>query len=89
MKAGPMGVADLSDLALLVEVIEAGSITDGAQRCGISRSAASVRITALERHYGLRLLDRRHRGVTPTPAGEALAARGLVLLDGARELEAG
>ncbi|MGW8526495.1 MULTISPECIES: LysR family transcriptional regulator [Nocardiopsidaceae] len=89
MKAGPMGVADLSDLALLVEVIEAGSITDGAQRCGISLSAASVRITALERHYGLRLLDRRHRGVTPTPAGEALAARGLVLLDGARELEAG
>ena len=89
MKAGSTGVADLRDLALLVEVIDAGSITEGAHRCRMSLSAASVRITALERHYGLRLLDRRHRGVSPTPAGEALAARGRILLEEARELEAG
>ena len=78
---------DLRDLTLFVEVVDAGSITAGAERCGLSLSAASVRVSALERRYGLRLLDRRRRGVTPTPAGEALLDRGRGLIEQARDLE--
>lgn len=78
---------DLRDLSLFVAVVEEGSITAGAERCGVSLSAASVRLSALERRHGLRLLDRRRRGVAPTPAGEALAASGRDLLERARDLE--
>ncbi len=82
-----MGPVDLRDLALFVEVVDTGSITAGAQRRSLSLSAASARVNALERHFGLRLLDRGGRGVTPTPAGELLADQGRGLLEQARELE--
>lgn len=63
---------DFTDLRLLVAVIEAGSITAGAERTGLSLPSASARIRGLEQQAGVQLLARGARGVRPTPAGERL-----------------
>lgn len=64
---------DLTDLRLFLAVVEAGSITRGAADVGLSLPAASERLRDMEASGGVRLLERGRRGVTPTPAGEALA----------------
>jgi DNA-binding transcriptional LysR family regulator len=68
---------DLVSLRLYVGVIDAGSLTAGAERFGISLAAASKRIAELEHHCGLPLLLRSKRGVQPTPAGQALHAHAI------------
>ena len=63
---------DLVTLRLFVAVLDAGSLTAGADRFGISLPAASKRIAELEQHCGTALLQRGQRGVTATPNGQAL-----------------
>ncbi len=63
---------DLVTLRLYVAVVDAGSLTAGAERFGISLAAASTRIAELERHCAAPLLMRSKRGVQPTPAGQTL-----------------
>lgn len=63
---------DLVDLELIDAVAETGSITHGAARARLSLPAASGRIGALERAWGVTLFDRGRRGVTLTPAGQLL-----------------
>lgn len=63
---------DPFDLQLFVAVVEAGSLTAGAQACSLSLAAASTRIAALEHRVGTRLLARAKNGTTPTDAGVAL-----------------
>ncbi|KQT11327.1 LysR family transcriptional regulator [Ramlibacter sp. Leaf400] len=63
---------DLVTLRLLVAVIDAGSLTAGADRFGISLAAASKRISELEQHCGVTLLQRSQRGVTATAAGQTV-----------------
>jgi len=59
----------LVDLQLFVNVIDAGSMTGGAERSHLSLSAASTRIKQLEENSGARLLVRGSRA-NATPAGE-------------------
>jgi DNA-binding transcriptional LysR family regulator len=63
---------DLTDLRLFVHVAEAASITHGATRSNMALASASERIRAMEDALGAPLLERKHRGVHPTPAGTAL-----------------
>jgi DNA-binding transcriptional LysR family regulator len=63
---------DLTDLRLFVEVTAAGSITAGAAKINLALAAASTRIRLLEERLGVALLERRARGVVPTPAGMTL-----------------
>jgi DNA-binding transcriptional LysR family regulator len=63
---------DLIDLQLFLHVVEAGSITGGATRAHLSLASSSERIQNMEETLGVPLLLRGRRGVTPTPAGEAL-----------------
>jgi DNA-binding transcriptional LysR family regulator len=63
---------DLVDLQLFLHVVEAGSITGGATRAHLSLAACSERIQSMEETLGVPLLLRGRRGVSPTPAGEAL-----------------
>jgi DNA-binding transcriptional LysR family regulator len=63
---------DLVSLRLYVAVVDAGSLTAGADRFGISLAATSKRIAELEQHCGTALLQRGQRGVTTTPLGQAL-----------------
>lgn len=64
---------DLVDLRLVVNVVEAASITHGAARSGMTLASASERIRDMELVLGAPLFERRRRGVIPTPAGTALA----------------
>lgn len=64
---------DLPDLRLFLAVLEAGSITAGAERAHLSLAAASERLRAMEDHAGIALLERLPKGIRPTAAGEALA----------------
>lgn len=79
--------AELRDLALFVAVVTEGSITAGAQQLDLSLSAASARISALERDHGLTLLHRGRRGVTPTHAGRVLAEHARRVIAESAELE--
>ena len=71
---------DLTDLRLFCDVVEAGSITAGAERSALALAAASTRIRHMEAALGAELLTRSRQGVTPTPAGRMLVkhARGLL-----------
>jgi len=71
---------DLTDLRLFCDVVEAGSITAGAERSALALAAASTRIRHMEAALGAELLTRSRQGVTPTPAGRMLLkhARGLL-----------
>lgn len=64
---------DLTDLRLFLAVVDAGSITHGAAEVGLSLPAASERLRDMEANGDVKLLERGRRGVSPTPAGEALA----------------
>ncbi|MGE8682150.1 MAG: LysR substrate-binding domain-containing protein [Achromobacter marplatensis] len=77
---------DLTDLALFLHVVQAGSITHGAARANLALAAASARIRNLEASLGAPLLERRRQGVTPTPAGQKLAAHARVMLAQAERL---
>lgn len=63
---------DLASLRLFVAVLDAGSLTAGAQRFGISVAAASKRMSEMEAHIGAPLFERRKKGVVATPAGRTV-----------------
>jgi DNA-binding transcriptional LysR family regulator len=63
---------DLVTLRLFVAVLDAGSLTAGANRFGISLAAASKRIAELEQHCGIALLQRGQRGVLATREGQTV-----------------
>ncbi|WP_087874489.1 LysR family transcriptional regulator [Arthrobacter globiformis] len=64
---------DIRRLALLVEVVEQGSITAAADLMLYTPSAVSQQLRKLEQEVGQPLLNRRSRGVVPTEAGQVLA----------------
>lgn len=72
---------DLPDLATLAVVARHGSFARAAAELGVSRSAVSHAIRALEERLGVRLLNRTTRSVSPTAAGERLLARLAPALD--------
>lgn len=78
---------DLTDLRLYLNILEAGNITGGAARSHLSLAAASARIRALEASLGTPFLERGRRGVSPTPAGKALAQHARVLLQQAERMQ--
>jgi DNA-binding transcriptional LysR family regulator len=77
---------DLSDLRLFLQVVEAGSITRGAERAHLAIAAASARIRNMEAALGTPLLHRERQGVHPTPAGRALMHHACLLLQQAERM---
>jgi DNA-binding transcriptional LysR family regulator len=65
---------DLNDLLAFVAVARQRSFTRAAAQLGVSQSALSHTMRALEARLGLRLLTRTTRSVAPTAAGERLLA---------------
>jgi DNA-binding transcriptional LysR family regulator len=78
---------DLTDLRLYLNILDTGNITAGAARSHLSLAAASARIRAMEASLGTEFLQRGRRGVTPTPAGKALAQHARVLLQQAERMQ--
>ena len=71
---------DLTDLRLFCEVVDAGSITAGAERSALALAAASTRIRGMEEALGAPLLIRSRQGVTPTEAGRTLLTHARTML---------
>ena len=90
---------DLDDLAAFVAVADAASFTRAAAKLGMSPSALSHAMRALESRLGVRLLARTTRSVRATEAGERLLrtlrpafeeiGAGLTALGGLRDKPAG
>lgn len=77
---------DLRTLEAFVRVCESGSMAAAAQALGISQSAVSQMVKALELEQGVTLLDREVRPAQPTHAGRTLLALGNDLLSHARRV---
>lgn len=58
----------LNDFHLVLQIVDAASLTKGAERCHLSLSAASQRIKNLEDRLNLKLFQRNAQGVVPTEA---------------------
>ncbi|GAB7545005.1 LysR family transcriptional regulator [Cupriavidus sp. 8B] len=63
---------DIASLEVLIAAVEEKSLSRAAERQHLVTSAASKRISELERQVGTALLVRHGRGVEPTPAGAML-----------------
>lgn len=59
-------------LLILNEVIKKGSMSKAAESLGMTASAVSLHLQHLERHYGLKLLNRSTRRLELTEAGRIL-----------------
>jgi DNA-binding transcriptional LysR family regulator len=73
--------SEYSELRAFAAVIRHGNFARAAQHLGLSPSALSQLIRALEERLGQRLLNRTTRSVAPSHAGQALAERLLPVLD--------
>ena len=76
----PPMLPDLSSIKLFLATARLGSLSKAAEASHMSLSAASRRLTSLEDQLGIPLFDRRHSGVVPTAAGEALERRAKALM---------
>ena len=75
---------EAADLAMLVRVVDAGSVTRVAEALYISQPAVTHRLRRLERTLGAKLMERRGRHLALTDAGRAilpLARQALQILE--------
>src|ERR1700693_1512852 len=81
----------LRDLHILFAVVQHGSMAKAGVHLGMSQSAVSQAIAAIEHTLDVRLLDRTSRGVEPTMFGTALLRRDRAAFDelrlGLKEIE--
>lgn len=69
----------LRQLRYFQSVVRLGSFSEAAEENFISQSAISQQIQALERDLGFKLIERKNRSFTLTPAGEYFYRKSLVL----------
>lgn len=70
----------LLSIEAFVHVAETGSFAAAARRLGVARSVVTKRVSQLEEHLGIRLLDRTTRAVALTDAGAGYLPRSLRVL---------
>ena len=72
----------LTEMEAFATVVDQGGFTDAAKKMGISKSAVSKHVSALEARLGARLLNRTTRRVSPTEIGLAYYDRARRVLEG-------
>ncbi len=78
----------LTEMEAFATVVDQGGFTDAAKKMGISKSAVSKHVSALEARLGARLLNRTTRRVSPTEIGLAYYDRARRVLTDAGEADA-
>ncbi|WFE75187.1 LysR family transcriptional regulator [Roseinatronobacter sp. S2] len=77
----------LTEMEAFATVVDQGGFTDAARKMGISKSAVSKHVSALETRLGARLLNRTTRRVSPTDIGLAYYDRARRVLNDAGEAD--
>ncbi len=78
----------LAHLRAFCAVVEQGGFGAAADALDSSQPAVSLHVRALERHYGIPLLQRLPRGVRLTEAGQVVYTRATAMLRGLRAMDA-
>ncbi|MFM2349569.1 MAG: hypothetical protein RIR04_535, partial [Pseudomonadota bacterium] len=78
----------LTEMEAFATVVDQGGFTDAARKLGISKSAVSKHVSALETRLGARLLNRTTRRVAPTDIGLAYYDRARRVLHDAGDADA-
>lgn len=78
---------ELRHLKIVRAVAEAGSVTKAATQLGLAQPALTAQLKRIERVLGGALFERDHNGARPTPLGELVLSRAMVLLPAAQELQ--
>ncbi|WEX10161.1 LysR family transcriptional regulator [Chelativorans sp. AA-79] len=81
-------MAYLDNIAVFVRVVELGSLSAAGRDMRISPAVASNRIKELEKHLGVRLLNRTTRQLTPTEHGRAFYDGAKKVIEAVEEAEA-
>jgi DNA-binding transcriptional LysR family regulator len=71
----------LEQLRIFIEVAERGHVTRAAEALGMSQSAASAAVAALESRYRIKLFDRVGRGIQLTDSGQQFLREARAVLD--------
>lgn len=82
---------ELSDVAIFVKVVQAGSFSEAARRLGAPKSTVSTKVASLEKRLGITLMQRTTRKLHLTDEGEvffASCARALGEIEAAEALAA-
>jgi DNA-binding transcriptional LysR family regulator len=79
----------LESMAILLAVVEAGSLSEAARRRGIPLATVSRKVSDLETHLRTRLLNRSSRRITLTDAGRSYVAACKRILEDVEEAERG
>lgn len=77
----------LTEMEAFVHVVDHGGFTDAARKMGLSKSAVSKHVSALEARLAVRLLNRTTRRVSPTEVGLAYYDRARSVLTEAAEAD--
>lgn len=77
----------LTEMEAFVQVVDHGGFTDAARKMGLSKSAVSKHVSALEARLAVRLLNRTTRRVSPTEVGLAYYDRARSVLTEAVEAD--
>lgn len=78
---------NLRQLEYFLAVVSEGSFSRAATALHMTQPPLSQSVIQLEKHLGVRLLDRHPQGVSATPAGELLAGQGRQLLRWSERIE--
>lgn len=74
----------VADLALFAKIVQTGGISKCAADLGMERTTVSRRLGSLERHLGVKLLDRTPRHIVVTDAGRRCLEQCELLLESAQ-----
>ena len=77
----------LTQLKIFVTVAELGHMTRAAEKLGVTQSAASAAIAALENYYDVKLFNRVGRSVQVSEVGKSFLAEAQAVLDRAQAAE--
>jgi len=83
----PVAMEPLSALSAFVRIAETGSVSQAARDLGLSKSAASKKLAALEDRLGARLVNRTTRRLSLTEVGAAFLERAQRVLAELEEAE--
>ncbi len=80
-------LSSLPALVLFARIVQYGSLSSAAQNSGLSRSAVSKQLTALEEKLGVRLLQRNTRNIKLTEAGHLIFSEATRMLEAFESVE--